>query len=513
MRLHRPSSRRRIAVYVAAAALATTAVTVAVATTTSVSAQTTGSVASSVVTVDPTRVLDTRTATGLPGPIATNTNTSLRLTGAVPTRVGGTTGTDVVAQVIPTGATGALLNVTVLGPSTGGSLSIRPGTATGEPSSSNLNAAAGQVIPNAVTVNLPTTGPAAGTIDIWYGTAAGTVATTGLLIDVIGYTTPAEAATVGPPGPKGDPGDPGDPGIPGPPGPAGADGDDLYDRIIVVNGDLSAVENGTALRSAVAASTGATQTDPRAIYLEPGTYDIGTGSLTLPDDVSLLGSGRSNTTVTGSATDMLFVGDRATVADVHLVGTTTDNNAAVLIVSEGVDVEVRSVAITADGFGGSTGTHGVRLTMGSHRARIVDSVVDVAGDGVVVVASLDVVIENSDVIGVATAIALGGTGVTTVRITGSHLENITGGNFDYGVVRVYNNTGTFTVDVRHSTIVSAQSASFRPTSGDVAGPTADTFRMYHSHVDVADPFPALGNTTAHCSLLTSPAGSSFDTCI
>ena len=74
-------------------------------------------------------------------------------------------------------------------------------------------------------------------------------------------------------------------------------------------------------------------------------------------------------------------------------------------------------------------------------------------------------------------------------------------------------SGTQSIEILHSAIISAQRATFAPIAGDLAGPTADTFRMYNTFVDVDDPFPALGNTIAQCSLLTSPAGSSLDTCL
>lgn len=92
---------------------------------------------------------------------------------------------------MPVGATGVALNVTVVEPTAAGFVSIRPGDATGSPATSSLNFDAGVVQPNAVTVELPTSGANAGMIDITYD-AYGTVGpTTELLIDVVGYTTNA----------------------------------------------------------------------------------------------------------------------------------------------------------------------------------------------------------------------------------------------------------------------------------------------------------------------------------
>ncbi len=169
-----------------------------------VAAQATGTIASSVVTVTPTRVLDTRFGTGLSGPILSNQSAKLQITGPVPTRVEGAT---VSQNVVPAGSTGVLLNVTALQPEAGGFVSIRPGSASGEPSASNLNFIAGQTVPNAVTTALAPDG----TIDIWYG--SGTSGTrTGILIDIVGFTSEV-SETVGPAGPTGPAGPAGPPGV------------------------------------------------------------------------------------------------------------------------------------------------------------------------------------------------------------------------------------------------------------------------------------------------------------
>ena len=106
--------------------------------------------ASSVVTIDPLRILDTRSDVGLAGPFVSMVSQKLQVTGAV----------------VPAGATGVLLNATVVGPTADGFLAIRPGDATGAPSTSSLNFKAGDIIPNSVQVGLPTSGPNAGQIDI-----------------------------------------------------------------------------------------------------------------------------------------------------------------------------------------------------------------------------------------------------------------------------------------------------------------------------------------------------------
>ena len=140
---------------------------------------------STIVTVTPTRVLDTRDPVnlGLPGPFTSPASQKLQITGVVPVAGGGT------STVVPTGATGVLLNVTAVSPTAAGFVSIRPGDATGAPTTSSLNVEAGSNLPNAVQVALPTTGANAGKIDITYDAYGVAGKTTELLIDIVGYMT------------------------------------------------------------------------------------------------------------------------------------------------------------------------------------------------------------------------------------------------------------------------------------------------------------------------------------
>ena len=162
---------------------------------------------SSVVTIDPVRILDTRDPVniGLPGPFVSAVSQKLQVTGAA----------------VPAGATGVLLNVTVVGPSAAGFVSVRPGDAAGSPSTSSLNFKANDLIPNSVQVGLPTGGVTAGQIDITYDAFGQAGPTTDVLIDVVGYLVAGGAGT-GPAGPAGATGAAGPAGPTGATGPAGS---------------------------------------------------------------------------------------------------------------------------------------------------------------------------------------------------------------------------------------------------------------------------------------------------
>ena len=147
---------------------------------------------SSVVMVTPVRILDTRDPVnvGLNGPFVSAIGQDLQVTGLVATTTG-------PATVVPTGATGVILNVTAVAPAASGFLSVRPANALGAPATSNLNFLAGELVPNAVSVELPTTGPDAGRIEIAYDAYGVSGPTTDVLVDVVGYTVGSPTGDTG----------------------------------------------------------------------------------------------------------------------------------------------------------------------------------------------------------------------------------------------------------------------------------------------------------------------------
>jgi hypothetical protein len=137
------------------------------------------------VAIDPVRVLDTRDDIGLSGRFADGQNRLLDVTGTIPVVLA--SGVEGTGAPVPNGATAVVANVTAVFPTSAGFVSVRPGTATGEPTTSNLNfTTGGVVVPNSVTVALPTSGPRAGELSLFFR-GTGPTATTDLLVDVVGY--------------------------------------------------------------------------------------------------------------------------------------------------------------------------------------------------------------------------------------------------------------------------------------------------------------------------------------
>lgn len=139
---------------------------------------------STLVPVVPARILDTRDPVdlGLEGPLVSPVSQDLQVTGEVQTADG-------LRTVVPDGATGVVLNVTAVEPTAAGFVSVRPSGTPGAPTTSNLNFEAGVVAPNAVSVQLPTSGPSAGKVQITYDALGAAGPTTDVLVDVVAYTS------------------------------------------------------------------------------------------------------------------------------------------------------------------------------------------------------------------------------------------------------------------------------------------------------------------------------------
>lgn len=88
-------------------------------------------------------------------------------------------------------------------------------------------------------------------------------------------------------------------------------------RITVVTSRGTPTENGTILRNAIAAVTDATGEDPWLISIGPGTFDLGSTTLALKDNVAVAGSGKGTTIVLSNATTAL-TGATMTLRDLTL---------------------------------------------------------------------------------------------------------------------------------------------------------------------------------------------------
>ena len=95
-----------------------------------------------------------------------------------------------------------------------------------------------------------------------------------------------------------------------------------FSTTVLVSPTGTAQQNGTALLAAMSGITDASATKPYMLKLEPGTYDIGSMTLTAKDFVDIEGSGPRTIVQSESAGPTLDLG----VANVEVRGLTITNN-------------------------------------------------------------------------------------------------------------------------------------------------------------------------------------------
>jgi hypothetical protein len=71
-------------------------------------------------------------------------------------------------------------------------------------------------------------------------------------------------------------------------------------RTVLVSPKSTATESGTALLSALAGITDASETKPYLLVIEPGIYDVGTKTVWMKEYVDIQGSGQNVTTIQGT---------------------------------------------------------------------------------------------------------------------------------------------------------------------------------------------------------------------
>ncbi len=100
----------------------------------------------------------------------------------------------------------------------------------------------------------------------------------------------------------------------------------VYTRIVVVPADGTDTTNGTALLSALAGITTAAADNRFMLQLEPGTYDLGSGQITMKPFVDLAGSGLHSSTVTSSGGLTVALSNDSQVRHVELIQTGSNSD-------------------------------------------------------------------------------------------------------------------------------------------------------------------------------------------
>jgi hypothetical protein len=146
-------------------------------------------------------------------------------------------------------------------------------------------------------------------------------------------------------GPRGRRGARGATGPAGVAGPAGKGGAPFLRTIVVSPSDATAVANGGLLAAAVASITGAGASNPELVWIEPGTYDLGTTQLNIPAYVDVQGSGQDVTTIEGEGLLTLAAPSNTEIRGLTVTDTNPAGGAEAIDTSGGL----RDVTATASG--------------------------------------------------------------------------------------------------------------------------------------------------------------------
>ena len=138
-------------------------------------------------------------------------------------------------------------------------------------------------------------------------------------------------------------------------------------RTVVVSPNGTATQNGAALLAAmnVISNAGPSASNPWLLKLEPGNYDLGSGSLILKPYVGLEGSGEGTTTI--SSTIVTTFGANASGATLVMASNTEarflrvvnagpgDNQSGVLVMSGQTGVTVTHLTVSSSGVSNNFG--------------------------------------------------------------------------------------------------------------------------------------------------------------
>ncbi len=224
-------------------------------------------------------------------------------------------------------------------------------------------------------------------------------------------------------------------GVAGPAGPTGATGpagspdtSQFFDksasdarfakvdpRVVHVSGAGAATANGAALLAAIATVTPpSSSADPIVIVLGPGTFDLGTQTLTMIDHVSITGSGTSTSIVRGSGSQ-LVVGATAELSRLTLVHDISTGGTYTLLTLGADQIRLTQADLQTTSSGGGTRT-GVQMTTAAGFLVLRDSRISIQGG----VTDTGIVTNNTTINAYSSMIDVGGTGTTTgVRLQGS----------------------------------------------------------------------------------------------
>lgn len=152
-----------------------------------------------------------------------------------------------------------------------------------------------------------------------------------------------------------------------------------FDKIIVVSGAGSELDNGTNLLNAASTIPGGL-TDPYVVLLEPGVFDLADQSLILREGTSLIGSGRLVSVVRSTAGITVSQGGMSEIRDLTIENASPSNAGAALFLGNALDVVVSRIRAIGTGAAVGNGVvSGIRMINSSGTFEDVEATADGGG--------------------------------------------------------------------------------------------------------------------------------------
>ncbi len=275
-----------------------------------------------------------------------------------------------------------------------------------------------------------------------------------------------------------------------------------FDRIVVVSGAGTDLDNGTALLAAINTVDLATPSaaDPWTIMLEPGVYAT-TVPVVLSTGVSLIGTNQNGTTVTcacvSASNGVVTVNGTSTVSGLSISNTSLDSTNARGLFVDGSDVLIDHVTITTVGDDGiDVDTNVIDVRVESVEVFAADAAID-AG------VSTAIRINNSYLSSQGFEVLQLSSGALSATVTNSTIEQLDAS--DTGI-NIQGTTTPVVLEISNSRIITNGSPAWLENASNTA-----TIYVSNSYIYAGTKIGA-GAAVPVCVLIAGPATGSLSSC-
>jgi hypothetical protein len=212
-------------------------------------------------------------------------------------------------------------------------------------------------------------------------------------------------------------------------------------RTVVVSPTGTDTENGQALLNALNGITDASATKKYLIYIEPGTYDLSSGTLQMKQHVDIQGAGELNTIITSVASSECTTGTLAGATNAELRFLTVRNTSTGLCSTAiyNFNASPRLTHVKAEGIGATNANRGVIIRNFSNPT-LTDVTAKASGPaeniGALILTASNPTISQSKLIGSTSSMDIAS---STVKVALTQLEGPVGKAGENPTLQCFNN--------------------------------------------------------------------------